>query len=514
MKKYILFPIILMVVLVFGSEPKNKHLLFDDTMNVSGEDSATTFVPLYQEILRPQFHITARQWFGNKLNPPRCADGWLNDLNGMVFYDGEYHVFAQRWATAWLHWVSRDLIHWTELKPVFNELEKKWYGIQSGSAVIDKNNSSGLATNKNIAPMVAFFASGQHKQADGTSHAVQCMVYSNDKGRTWTEYDKNPVLPDAERDPKVFWYEPAQKWIMVIWGPPGGYVFYSSKNLKDWKKLSFLPDYFECPDMFSLPLDGDKNRVKWVVVNGDGTYVVGSFDGTTFQPETQRAPSCGGPDYYATQTFNNTEAADGRRIQLAWLRRGSWPNELNYPKDMPFNQQMTIQCQLTLKSYHGTMRLFRFPIKEIETLHGKEQKWKNKTVAFGEELILGTGDLYHLKTELEMTDGSEVEIHFRGEIIRIRNGNIGVGQQDLSFLMPKYLTGKQTPIALKTLDILLDRSSVEVFGNKGEVSLSSVLLPTGNDFTVKCTKGKVKFHNLSVFEMGSIWQGEMGINNK
>lgn len=484
MKKSILFLALLITLLAFRTEPEK----------------------LYQEKLRPQFHLTARQWFGPKLNPARCADGWLNDLNGMVYYEGEYHVFAQRWSTAWLHWVSRDLIHWTELNPVFNDWVKKWNGIQSGSAVIDKTNSSGLGTGKDIAPMVAFFSSGQQKQADGTNHAAQCMAFSNDKGRTWTEYEKNPVLLDAERDPKVFWHEQTKKWIMLIWGPPGGYVLYSSKDLKDWQKMSFLPDYFECPDMFELPLDGDKNHLKWVVVNGDGTYVVGSFDGTTFKPETERTPSCGGPDYYATQTFNNAEAADGRRIQLAWLRHGSWPNELNYPKDMPFNQQMTIQCELTLKTYYGTMRLFRFPIKEIETLHRKEQKWKNLTVATGEELKLGKGDLYHLKAELEMTDATEAEIHFHGETIRIANGKIGVGEQNLTYLMPKDATGRNAPIPLKTLDILLDRSSIEVFGNKGEVSLSSVLLPTSNEFSVKCIKGELKVQKLSVYEMNTIWK--------
>ena len=137
-----------------------------------------------------------------------------------------------------------------------------------------------------------------------------------------------------------------------------------------------------------------------------------------------------------------------------------------------------------------------------------EQKWNNKTVAAGEEIKLGTGDLYHLKAELEMTDGTEVEIHYRGETIRIANGKIGVGEQDLSFLKPKDATGKEAPIALKTFDILFDRTSIEVFGNNGEVSLSSVLLPKGDEFLVICTKGKVTFHQLSLFEMDTIWKGK------
>lgn len=493
----------------------------------SANTPTTPIAPLYQEMLRPQFHITARQWEGYKLNPGRGKDGWLNDLNGLVYYDGEYHAFAQRWATAWLHWVSRDLVHWTEWKPAFYEAYK-WDGIQSGSAVIDKENSSGLGTNKQIPPMVAFYSSGARKHADGTHHATQCIAYSNDKGRTWAKYDKNPVLVDAERDPKVFWFAPEKKWVMVLFGPPGGYNFYSSKDLKDWQKMSFLPGYFECPDMFALPLDGDKNRMKWVVVNGDGSYVVGDFDGTTFKGETERTPSCRG-DYYATQTFNNTEDADGRRIQLAWLRRSFYPHEVNYSPDMPFNQQMTFPCELTLKSYYGSMRLFRTPIKEVEKLHRAERRFDSKTVAAGEELKLGTSGLFHIQAELEMADGAEGVFQFHGETITVANGKIGVrdalpdppytdnSKKEVvstelrnrvqTFVEPKDASGSNKRIPLKTLDILLDRTSVEVFANKGEVSLTAGFIPTGDDaLTFQCTKGEVKFRSLVVNDMDTIWK--------
>lgn len=474
---------------------------------VRAEETVPENQPLYREKLRPQFHITARQWEGRKLNPGRGQDGWLNDLNGLVYFDGEYHVFAQRWATAWLHWVSRDLVHWTELKPAFYE-ERKWDGVQSGSAVIDKTNSSGLGTAKEIAPMVAFYSSGPRKHPDGSTHATQCVAFSNDRGRSWTKCEKNPVLADAERDPKVFWYEPGKKWVMVLFGPPGGFIFYSSANLRDWQKMSFLPGYFECPDMFSLPLDGDVARMKWVLVNGDGSYVVGDFDGTTFKGETERRPSCNGPDFYATQTFNNTEEADGRRIQLAWLRRGWYPKEFQYSPDMPFNQQMTFPCELALKSYHGTMRLFRTPIREVEKLHRAEQKWESRTIAAGEELKLGKGGLLHVKMELEMKDGAEGNISFRGENIKFANGKIGVRGRDASFLLPKDANGSFRPVPLRTLELLLDRTSLEVFGNDGEVSLSAAFIPVEGDLTMKCTKGEIKIRTLAIYEMGSIWKDQ------
>jgi fructan beta-fructosidase len=460
---------------------------------------------LYQETLRPRFHITARQWDGRRLNPGRGTDGWLNDLNGLVYHAGEYHVFAQRWATAWLHWVSSDLVHWTEMRPAFTE-ERKYDGVQSGSAVIDKANTAGLATDPKSAPMVAFYSSGPRKHPDGSFHATQCMAYSNDLGRTWTKYDENPVLADAERDPKVFWYEPEKKWVMVLFGPPGGFLFYSSKNLKDWEKMSFIPGFFECPDMFALPLDGDKAKMKWVLVNGDGSYVVGDFDGTTFHPATERRPSCAGPDFYATQTFNNAEEADGRVIQLAWLRRGWYPNEVNYFPDMPFNQQMTFPCELTLKSYHGGMRIFRTPIKDVEKLHRSEQTWNDAALAAGDELKLGTGDAFHVKADLEMSDGSAGEILFRGETLQIANGKISVRGRNVSFVLPKDASGKNAPVALEKLDLLLDRTSIEAFANEGEVSLSAAFVPSSDEFVLKCTKGQIRIRSMKVFAMGSIWK--------
>ena len=464
--------------------------------------------PLYQEKLRPQFHVTARQWDGQKLNPGRGQDGWLNDLNGLVYYDGEYHLFAQRWATAWLHWVSRDLVHWTELPPAFSSL-RKWDAIQSGSAVIDKENTSGLGAGA----MVAFWSGGpgEVKEADGTAHSAQHICYSNDKGRTWTRYAKNPVLKDGDRDPKVFWYAPPGtpgKWVMVLFTskPSAGYAFYSSKDLLNWERTGYQAGFYECPDMFALPLDGDSGRMKWVLVNGDGSYVVGDFDGSSFKGETERTPSCAGPDFYATQTFNNAEDADGRRIQLAWLRRGWYPNEFNYPPDMPFNQQMTFPCELTLRSYHGTMRLFRKPIAEIEKLHTSNRRWEPTTLAAGQKLQLGSGELLHIQAELAMSDGSDAIFRLRGETLRIANGAISLRNRDVRLSTPKDSAGRSAPIALTKLDILLDRTSIEVFANDGELSLAAALVPSGNDLDIECTKGEIRLESLVVHSMGSIWE--------
>ncbi len=197
--------------------------------------------PLYQESLRPQFHFTARQWTMDRLNPGPKEEGWLNDMNGLIYYDGEYHLFAQRWWKCWLHAVSPDLIHWTELPPAFWE-EKSETGDQSGTCVVDYNNTSGLSPDKANPPMVAFWT-----RNDNRTH---CICFSLDHGRTWKRYEKNPILVYPERDPKVFWYAPGNHWVMMMYGNNQYHIF-TSTNLLSWKDAQHpIPDSFRVPGFF------------------------------------------------------------------------------------------------------------------------------------------------------------------------------------------------------------------------------------------------------------------------
>lgn len=238
------------------------------------------------EPFRPQFHFT----------PER---NWLNDPNGLVYYAGEYHLFFQYNPfgiggvnKSWGHAVSRDLVRWEEL-PVALQVDN---GIEifSGSAVIDRENTSGFGTGAEP-PMVAIY----------TGHGAvqdQRIAYSNDRGRTWTNYAGNPVINIGSsdfRDPKVFWHEPTGKWVMVVALPgPRKIRIYSSLNLKTWTQLSeFGPagsagGVWECPDLFTLPIEGEGTTRKWVMTvsvgggapaGGTGSqYFVGEFDGATF----------------------------------------------------------------------------------------------------------------------------------------------------------------------------------------------------------------------------------------
>ncbi|MFI8347734.1 GH32 C-terminal domain-containing protein [Streptomyces sp. NPDC085596] len=254
--------------------------------------AAAADAPPYTETYRPQFHFTPEK-------------NWMNDPNGLVYYQGEYHLFYQynpngnSWGDmSWGHAVSTDLVHWKQLPLALSHDDKEM--VFSGSAVIDRNNTSGFGTPDNP-PMVAVYTSAFRyggKQA-------QSLAYSTDRGRTWTKYQGNPVLDIGStefRDPKVQWYAPTKSWLMTVALPTERKVrFYTSKNLKDWKQLSeFGPagatgGVWECPDLFPLAVDGNPRKVKWVLVTnvnpgavagGSGTqYFTGDFDGTAFTPD-------------------------------------------------------------------------------------------------------------------------------------------------------------------------------------------------------------------------------------
>ena len=260
--------------------------------------------PLYHESLRPQFHFTARQWTMDRLNPGPKQEGWINDLNGLIYYDGEYHLFAQRWYKCWLHAVSKDLVHWTELEPAFWE-ERLESGDQSGTCVVDYANTSGLSPDKSKPPMVAFWS-----RADNRS---QCICYSLDHGRTWARYAKNPIMIRPERDPKVFWYAPGRHWVMMMYGD-GQYHVLTSANLLDWKDEHHpIKDSFECPDFFELPIDGDPHNKKWVLIQGNGQYSSARSTVTSSRRRRRRFPCDVGPNFYATQSWANTDTGTGER---------------------------------------------------------------------------------------------------------------------------------------------------------------------------------------------------------
>jgi len=434
--------------------------------------------PLYQESARPQFHFTARQWTMNRLNPGMQQEGWINDLNGLIYYEGEYHLFAQRWAKCWIHAVSRDLVHWTELEPAFWE-EKAGSGVQSGTCVVDYQNTSGLSPDRATPPLVAFFPRWDNQS--------QCISYSLDRGRTWKFYAGNPVLVHRERDPKVFWYAPGEHWVMMLYGD-SQYHILTSTNLLNWKdEHNPIKDSFECPDFFELPVDGNRARMKWVLIQGNGKYSVGAFDGKAFTEEGGRYP-CDLGDFYATQTWHNTDTGDRRRIQAAWMRFSNFP-------DMPFNQQVTFPCELTLRTTPNGLRLFRQPIHEIASLHRPPDIWRNRTLAANQVLPLEPhGRLFHVQAEVDIPANSKLTFQIRGIPLTLTSTTIDSGSAH-STVMDR----------VRKVELLVDRTSIETFVNEGEVSATRFVLPIESGLSVKAEGGPVVIQSLTVWPLNSAW---------
>ena len=260
------------------------------------QKTAKNVITEYNEKYRPQFHYTPYK-------------NWMNDPNGLVYFDGEYHMFYQhnpqgrKWGhMSWGHAISPDLVYWQELSVAIPEED----GIMafSGSAVVDKKNTSGFGKDGKI-PLIAIYTG--YRVSD--KRQFQCLAYSLDRGRSWTKYKNNPVLDIGStsfRDPHVFWYEPEQKWIMVIaLAARRKVAIYSSRNLKKWKHLSnFGPagesrGIWECPDLFPLAVENITDSTKWVmevdlgshsVAGGSGgQYFVGDFNGEKFIPDHSSA---------------------------------------------------------------------------------------------------------------------------------------------------------------------------------------------------------------------------------
>ena len=439
--------------------------------------------PLYQETWRPQFHFTARQWTMDRLNPGPKEEGWLNDLNGLIYYDGEYHLFAQRWWKCWLHAVSRDLIHWTELAPAFWE-EHSETGDQSGTCVVDYHNTSGLSPDKAHPPMVAFWS-----RNDNRTH---CISYSLDHGRTWQRYAKNPFLVFPERDPKVFWYAPGKHWVMLLYGSDQYHIF-TSTNLLDWKdEKKPIPNSYECPDIFELPVDGDRDHTKWVVIQGNGQYSIGSFTGTEFKEDAGRFACDVGANFYATETWGNTETGDGRRIQAAWMRGPNFP-------DMPFNQQVSFPCELTLRSTPKGPRIFREPIQEIARLHNGQDSWTNRTLKANEVLPLEpSGRLFRIQAEVSIPEGARLTFNIRGVPVILTSKTIESGHAPV-----------QVADQVKAVEILVDRASIEAFVNRGEISSTRLVLPRENGLSVKAENGPVLIRSLNVYPLNSAWPASL-----
>ncbi|HSQ79135.1 MAG TPA: glycoside hydrolase family 32 protein [Candidatus Bathyarchaeia archaeon] len=446
---------------------------------------------LYRETYRPQFHFTP-------------ARNWTNDPNGLVFYKGTYHLFFQHnpfgteWGNmTWGHAESRDLVHWTEGAPAIRP--DRLGTIFSGSAVVDRANTSGFGTGPEKPIVCIYTAAGGTSAESAGQPFTQCLAYSIDRGATWTKYEKNPVLghvAGSNRDPKVVWYEPAKTWVMALYLDGSDYALFGSKDLKAWTKLCDvpMPGTSECPDFFELPVDGEPDRRLWVFWGANGNYRLGAFDGRSFRPETDVLRSLWGANDYAAQTYSDLPASDGRRIQISWMSGGKYPG-------MPFNQQMSFPRELRLRTTPQGARLFITPVREVETLRASRKNWKGTAVKAGApDLPLGRGELWDIEADLEPRAAREVGLRVRGtEIV------YDAEAKTLSCL------GRTAPVELDggrlALRVLVDRASIEIFAGGGAVTMCSCFLPDPADLSLGAFArgGEAAIARLTLYRLESIW---------
>lgn len=439
---------------------------------------------LYREPLRGQFHFSPRR-------------GWNNDPNGLVFFNGEYHLFFQHnpygWAWGNMHWghaVSRDLVHWTELGEA---LAPDAFGpMFSGSAVVDRANTSGLGRPGQPALVLLYTAAG--------NPTVQCLASSTD-GRRFTKFAGNPIvneLTPGNRDPKVIWHEPTAKWVMTLYVETNQVHtihFLGSPNLKDWTVLSRVDGYFECPDFFELPVDGDPARRKWVLTGASSEYQVGTFDGTRFTPETPKLPGHRGRGFYAAQTFSDLPAADGRRVQVGWFQTET--------RGMPFNQSMTIPLELRLLGTADGPRLAWSPARELAGLRARRHAANTMTLRPGDPnpLAAARAELVELRADFEPGDAREVAFTVRGARVTYDAVRQELGVNDHRAPAP-LRDGRQR------LVLFVDRTGLEIFASDGltYVPLPYQPNPAELEIEVRAVGGSAKLNSLEVYQLRSAWE--------
>lgn len=439
---------------------------------------------LYREPLRPQFHFSPQR-------------GWTNDPNGLAFYNGEYHLFFQHNPYGWnwgnMHWghaTSRDLVHWQEqaealypdaLGPMF-----------SGSAVVDWKNTSGFGQDGKPPLVMIYTAAG--------NPATQCLAFSND-GRTFTKFSGNPVVKNitgGNRDPKVFWHEPTQRWVMVLYvGQQKRHTvhFLTSPNLRDWTPASVIEggedkDHFlyECPDFFELPIEG---KTKWVLTAANSEYAVGTFDGVKFTPEVTSLPGQRGRGFYAAQTYS--DEPQHRRIQIGWFQAPS--------PGMSFNQCMTVPLELTLRPTPDGPRLAWWPVKEVKTLRRETQTFIQQPLKAGENPLANVrGELFDIDAAIEPGSAKQITLNVRGTAITFDTTTRELACSNLRATVP-LLEGRLF------LRVLADRTTLEIFGADGLVFMPQPVLPKAGDqsLALTATGGDAKIVSLAVHHLQSIW---------
>jgi len=503
--KYILAPLFIMTVLSCEKQG-------------SSEPPATA----YSEKNRPQFHYSPRT-------------GWMNDPNGMVYFEGDYHLFYQFYpdTTVWgpMHWghaVSTDLLHWEE-KPVALFPDAMGY-IFSGSAVFDRANSSGLGTADNP-PLVAIFTyhNPNLESKGGERFQTQGVAYSTDGGETWQKYDGNPVLDNPGirdfRDPKVRWHDATGQWVMTL-AVKDRIQFYTSGNVLDWNLASSFGanlgahgGVWECPDLFPLPFE---DGIKWVLLvsinpgaisGGSGTqYFVGDFDGKTFIPEQGDTLWLDhGSDNYAGVTWSNT----GEGLFIGWM--SNWDYAQTVPTDN-WRSAMTLPRQLSLfRDTDGIMRVRSSPVS-LEAIKGANVQQRQELVLQqGSPRLFDNVALSNIHFTLNPGEADTVKIAFsndQGEAVRLTIAlKTGIYVLDRSAAMKDNFSDSFAEVDVLEyavrdkveLQIIKDHGSVELFIDGGRRVMTNLIFPEHVLDRLEIEANDRAMADITIAELRSIW---------
>ncbi|WP_026810867.1 glycoside hydrolase family 32 protein [Arenibacter latericius] len=510
--------------------------------NIESLDKDESTFNSEEDLYRPNFHFTPKV-------------GWMNDPNGMFYYNGYYHLYYQhypdgnKWGPMhWGHAFSTDMVEWKE-QPIALFPDEMGY-IFSGSAVVDLENTSGFGSGSQV-PIIAMFTYHDPKKAEANRMDVesQAIAYSLDEGLTWTKYSENPVIENPGirdfRDPKVFWSQDYEKWVMIL-AAHDMVMLYSSKDLKNWELLSeFGGDWnreigthggvWECPDLFPVPVEGSE-ETKWVLLvsinpggpnGGSATqYFIGDFDGTKFtmDKEFETVLKKGqdhwldyGKDNYAGVSFSNVTSKDGGKFYMGWMSNWEYANEV--PTET-WRSAMTVAREIKVIKDGKSYRLASLPVDEID--YYKEVKYKKENIQINGKTVLINGEKANLSRaainfiisdfkknsftfKLFNKLGDELSFGYNGTdntyfIDRSKSGKTAFSE---TFSNKKSI-GKQTSKGDKlTGTILLDKTSIELFFDEGSTVMTEIFFPN-SPFETLSVETDSKELNLDLLEVNEL----------
>ncbi|MYC68024.1 MAG: glycoside hydrolase family 32 protein [Acidobacteriia bacterium] len=446
----------------------------------------------YDQPLRPQVHYTP-------------ITGQIGDATGLILYKGVYHLFymydewsrSRRFNKSWGHAVSSDLVFWEQRPQILNTRLDNAPG--SGSGIVDWNNTLGLQSGVEKTLVVFYTDYGR-----GTS-----IAFSRDAGKTWIRHKDNPVIPRHEarndRDAKVFWYKPDQSWRLILYERLG-FTFYKSHDLLNWERLSRLEGFHECPDFLEIPVDGDEKNKKWVLIDGDGSYRIGDFDGTSFTSSMENTYANRGVardawngadrELYATQAWSHSYEGDGPFYQMGFMHL---PHGADH--DRTWSQQQIFPVELTLETIGGEVRLCRNPIDAIKQLRYDSHLWNDQDVRPGDNPLAELdGDVFEIIAEIEPGQAKQVGFGIRGETL-----TYSVPDERLTFMeSDAFLPMADGRVKLR---MIVDRGSVEVYANQGEITFTKLFYPdpSNMDLELFSEGGTARIRAMEAYRLQSIW---------